>query len=313
MDALDITILHEMGIQPYGPTARPPETLKAAAVAKRLGLNPERVADRIARMREAGILLGFEVYPNYRHLNLDVACYYLRFRDDAVAAKALEEAQHVEGIASAFAFVGGEMNASVCGATPAEVDRKVALLVRLVGEGESKKLYDLVTPPVRRALDHLDWRILQAMRGDAFRADTEIGGSVGVSGKTVARRIDRMAEEGAFFVIPEVEWSAADGLLLAQVWLTATNVAAIPRLARDTFRDVLLLVDELAARPGVMESQFVVAARSMRELDGLLDRARAMPGVTSARALVLRDAREDYAWLDEAIAGRIRATAPPAA
>ena len=72
-----MAILREMGIQPYGALPRSPEMLKAPAVAKRLGANPERVADRIARMAEVGILLGYEVYPNYRHLNLDVACWWL--------------------------------------------------------------------------------------------------------------------------------------------------------------------------------------------------------------------------------------------
>lgn len=313
MDSLDVGILREMGIQPYGALPRPPETLKAPAVAKRLGVNPERVADRITRMREDGLLLGFEVYPNYRHLNLDVACYYLRFRDDAQAAKALDEAAHVEGIASAFAFIGGEMNASVCGASHAELERKISLLLRLTGGGEARKLYDLVTPPVRRALDHLDWRILQAMRGDAFRSDDDIGAMVGVSGKTVGRRIDRMSAEGAFFVIPEVEWAAAESVLLAQVWLSASDVSAIGRLARETFREQFLALDDLAAGPGITEAQFVVAARTMRELDQLVAKAREMPAVSSARSLLLRDAREDYAWLDEAIAGRVRATEPATA
>lgn len=315
MDALDVAILREMGVQPYGAVPRAPETLKAPAVAKRLAVNPERVADRIAKMQKDGILLGFEVYPNYRHLNLDVACYWLRFRDDAQAGVALAEAAHVDGIASAFAFVGGEMNASVCGASPAELERKVALLARLAGGGESRKLYDLVTPPVRRPLDHLDWRILQALRGDAFRAHPEVGAAVGVSGKTVARRLGRMAEEGAFFVVPEVEWAKAEGVILAQVWLTADtkSLPALPRAAGETFRDVLVTLDEPIAREGVKESQLVVAARSMRELDQLVKRAEGLPGVVGVRALLLRDAREDYAWVDEAIAGRIRATDPPAA
>ena len=312
MDVLDIAILREMGVQPYGALPRPPDTLKAPAVARRLGVNPERVADRLSRLSQAGVLLGYEAYPNYRHLNLDVACYWLRFRDDAQASRALEEAVHVEGIPSAFAFVGGEMNASVCGASLAELDRKVALLVRLAGGGESRKLYDLVTPPVRRALDHLDWRILQQLRGDAFRRHGEIAERVGASAKTVTRRIDRMASEGAFFVIPEIEWAKAEGILLAQLWLAATGAetSALPRLAVDALRDAVITHDEPIARAGVSEVQIVVAARSMRELDALVERARSLPGVTSARAQLLRDAREDYAWVDEAIAGRIRATAP---
>ena len=312
LDPLDVAILREMGVQPYGALPRPPETLRAPSVARRLGANPERVADRVARMQQAGIVQGFEVYPNYRHLNLDVACYWLRFRDDAQASAALEEAAHVDGIASAFAFVGGEMNASVCGATSLDLDRKIALLARLAGGGEWRKLYDLVTPPVRRPLDHLDWRILQALRGDALRPHAEVGKALGVSGKTVARRLDRMAGEGAFFVVPEIDWPKAPGVVLAQLWLTAASrdVGALPRLARDALQDALLTLDEPIAHEDVTGTQVVVAARSMREIDELVRRAQALPGVRGARALLLRDAREDYAWVDEAIAGRARATAP---
>lgn len=312
MDAFDLAILRELGIQPYGATPRPASTLKPAAVARRLGANPERVSDRLARLRDDGVLLGFDVYPNYRHLNLDVACYWLRFRDDAQADRALEEAAHVDGIASAYAFVGGEMNASACGNGPADLDRKVTLLTRLAGGGEFRKLYDLVTPPVRRALDHLDWRLVQALRGDALRPHEDIASGLGVSAKTVTRRFERMGEEGAFFVIPELEWAKAEGVVFAQLWLvaSATSVGALPRLAAAALRDHVVSVDDLATGPGVAEAQVVVAARSMREVEELTEKARALPGVTSARFLLLRDAREDYAWLDAAIAGRVRATAP---
>lgn len=315
VDAIDVAILREIGVQPYGASPRPPPTLKAPAIAKRLGLNAERVADRLTRMEESKLLLGYDVYPNYRHLNLDVACYYLRFRDDAAATRAIEEATRIAGIAGAYAFVGGEVNASACGATRADADRKVALLAQVAGASDSRKLYDLVTPPVRRALDQVDWRILQAMRGDALRSADAIGSIAGVSSKTVSRRVERMGEEGAFFVIPEVDWKAAEGLVFAQLWLSANEKAipSLPRLASDAFRDVLLFHDELIPREGVAETQLVVMARSMRELDGLVERARGLTGVTSARALVFRDAREDYAWLDEAIAGRVRATETPQA
>lgn len=313
MDQLDVAILREMGLQPYGATPRPPASLKPAAVAKRLGANPERVTDRVARMQESGLITGYEVYPNYRHLNLDVACYWLRFRDDAQASAALDEAAHVDGIASVYALLGGEANASVCGSTRAELDRKIALFARLAGGAEHRKLYDLVTPPVRRSLDHLDWRILQALRGQAFRPNSEVGEMLSISAKTVQRRLDRMAEEGAFFVIPELDLGKAAGVLLAQLWLVASaaTVPSLPRLAREAFPDELLTLDEPVGGAGTSETQLVVAAHSMGELDRLVERARGLPGVTSARALLLRDSREDYAWLDEAIAGRVHATAPP--
>lgn len=313
MDALDVGILREMGVQPYGARPRPPDTLKAASVAKRLNVNPERVADRLARLAEDGILLGYEVYPNYRHLNLEVACYHLRFGDDDQAARVLDEAAHVDGVASVYTFVGGEANASVCGASPAELDRKIDVLARLAGGGAWRKLYGLVTPPVRRPLDLLDWRILQALRGNAWRPNAEVGAVVGVSGKTVARRLERMAEEGAFFVIPELEMSKMEGVLLTQLWLSASGpdaLASLPRAAREAFHDVLLTHDEFKGGEGAMEAQLAVAARSMHDVARLTARARELPGVTSARALVLRDGRESYAWVDEAIAARIRVAAP---
>lgn len=310
MDTLDVQILREMGVQPYGALPRSPATLKAPHIAKRLGVNPERVADRIARLHESGVVLGYDVYPNYRHLNLDVACFWMRARDDAQATRALEEAAHVDGIASVYAFLGGELNISACGSSPNDVERKVALLARLVGEAEYRKLYDLVTPPVRRALDHVDWRIIQALRGNAMRSNEEVAERVGVSAKTVSRRVERMAEEGAFFVIPELDIQAAEGMVIAQIWLTATHrdIAALPRLASEALGGAVLTMDELIPHDGVTETQFAVAARSVRELESLVERAKALPGASGARALLFRDAREDYAWLDDAIAGRVRAT-----
>lgn len=308
MDAFDVRILRALGLQPYGIEPRPRSLARAPSVAKRLGSSPERVADRLKRLEESGILTGFEVYPNYRHLGYRVACYWFRMRDDEQVDAAMREAEHVEGAVASYAFYGGELFIPLASRSMAEEERRLRLLLKLVGDAHAEKWYDLVTPPMRRELDATDWRVLRALRGNAFRPNADVANDLGMSAKTVQRRIDRMGEEGAFVVLPEVEWARVPNLLIVSLAfrLPPTRAGEIVRHIAATYDDELLTTDSPSAPgSGFADYQVVVAANSPREAEELRRRGQAIDGVESVRASILRDAREDYSWIDEAIDARI--------
>ncbi|HLE97881.1 MAG TPA: AsnC family transcriptional regulator [Candidatus Thermoplasmatota archaeon] len=314
MDALDVRILRTMDIQPFGRVPRPPETVKAPSIARRLKVNPERVADRIARMERSGVIEGYEVYPNYRQVGYDSCCYFLRLGDDDRVDAAIDRLMPLEGVAGCYAFLGGDMCVNFCYRNPIDMERQLRVLVAIAKEGgEVHKYYDLELPTVRRPLSNLDWRIVKALRGNAFRAHAEVGAELGVSAKTVKRRFDRMGEEGAFFIIPEVDLAAFEGAVMV-VFLFHLDPDAAPQTVHGidrAFDDVALVVDP-PTNLSLGNYSLGCVTRSAAEVEALRRRALAIKGVARVRVAAFRRVAEDYSWLDAAIEDRLRATREPA-
>src|SRR5688572_12512390 len=98
-----------MGLQPFLTWPHPPERLKATKIAKDLGLSPETVKERIARLEKDGTIQGYEVYPNFRHLGLLSTTYHFRVPDTTQKTRALEQVGRAEGVVGVYNFVGPDV------------------------------------------------------------------------------------------------------------------------------------------------------------------------------------------------------------
>ncbi|HEX9708984.1 MAG TPA: AsnC family transcriptional regulator, partial [Candidatus Thermoplasmatota archaeon] len=233
MDPLDLKILRSMGVRPYGPKPSDPESLRVARVAKAIGVEPETVRARLARMEQSGFLRCYQVYPNLAHLGLQGSAYLFRVADDDKKADAIEKAALVDGLTEVHNFLGAEMCLDLAYRSPAELSRKLKLLSEITGDRAPERFYDREMPRVSRPLAPMDWRILKALRGRAKRPLGEVAEEVGASVKTVRRRHARMGAEGSFFAVPAVDASRAPGVILYELlFYTSPGAArsAVPRI-----------------------------------------------------------------------------------
>jgi DNA-binding Lrp family transcriptional regulator len=308
MDALDIRILRAMGIQPYGRTPRPLDHLRAPHIARALKVSPERVRGRIAKMESSGLIQGYDLYPNYRHLGLEATWYYYNLEDEDAAEGAGAKLAPVEGVGACCWFLGGMMCVNVLYRSPADLERKLKVMRALAGEGGLHKLYDVEMPHVHRPLTRTDWKVLQALRGHALRPLPEVAHAVGASTKTVRRHLDRMGKEGAFLPFPFLDISRAEGAILFYLTVRFGQDAPpdpVAAMAR-AFEGSMLATDRIAS-PEFGSLLVMLAARSTAEVNALRKRAAKVPGVARASPLMFAGAQEDEAWVDEAIAERLKA------
>src|SRR3989337_1700015 len=98
-----------MGTQAYGRSPKPIAALKSGAIAKALRLPPERGRAPSAGMEEAGLISGYGIVPNSRHLGVETSWYYYAFPDDDAVDRAMEKLEPVDGVAACCAFLGGVM------------------------------------------------------------------------------------------------------------------------------------------------------------------------------------------------------------
>ncbi|HEX9708782.1 MAG TPA: hypothetical protein VGB42_02260 [Candidatus Thermoplasmatota archaeon] len=312
MDALDIRILGAMGIQPYGRAPRPLDQMRAPSIARALKVSPERIRARIAKMESSGLIQGYDLYPNYRHLGLEATWFYYALEDEDEADDAGARLAPVEGIGACCWFLGGTMCVLVLYRSPPDLVRKLKLLRALAGKGGLHKLYDVELPHVHRPLTRTDWKVVQALRGNALRPLPEVARAAGASTKTVRRHVDRMGREGAFIPFPLLDLSKAPGAILFYLTIRfGPDAPADPaRAVAHAFEGSLLATDRISS-PDFGSLLLVLAASSTSEVSALRRRASKLPGVAKATPLMFAGAQEDEAWIDEAVAERLKAARGP--
>lgn len=307
MDATDIRIVREMGIRPYGRSPRNPESLREAAIARRLGLDLKTVKGRIERMEGTGFLRGYEIVPNLGHFGMQGSGYLYRVVEPDAKREALKRVEPTEGLLEVHDFLGAEVCVDVAYRSPEELASKLKTLGDTMGDRSPLRFYDRVLPPVNRVLSPLDWRILQKLRGRAQRPLADVAADVGVTLKTVRRRFDRMAGEGSFFMVPLLDPSRATGLVLFELLVYAN-----PDAPRETLERVLAVLDEnhvyhyTPASRALGNFDVLLFGESVADVERLLLAAKAVPGVARVDSLLFRGWRDHSGWMDARIAEAAR-------
>lgn len=308
MDALDVRIVRELGIMPFSVWPHPPTALKPRAIAERLHVSVDAVKDRLRGLERDGVIRGYEIYPNFRHFGLQLASYRFRLTDEAKRVRATQDAENADGVFLITGFLGSDVCIDICHRSPQELQRRMSLLSRLMGDATPTAFYEYALPPVPRELSPLDWRILQAMRGDPRRSLDELADDIGVSGRTVKRRYERMAQEGAFDIVANFDPGALQGytLFLLMLSLRPGATERESRSALNAFGDRWFYS---WSPPGLPNSSIYAAmlGASMGEIEAVRREAETISVVARAETLVPVDLRSNARWIDEAIAERARA------
>ncbi|HEV8359905.1 MAG TPA: winged helix-turn-helix transcriptional regulator [Candidatus Thermoplasmatota archaeon] len=310
MDALDIRLLRGMGARPYGKLPKDPETLRASHLAREVGTSVVTAKERIARMEGIGVIAGYQVYPNLRHLGLASTAFLHRVPDEDRKARALEEAKLVDGLMEVHDFLGPPVCIDVAYAGAGELERKVRLLANQTGDAAPLRLYEREMPAVERPLKHLDWRILAALRGRALRPLQEIADELKVNPRTVKRHYDAMAKEGSFLAVPLLDLGKAEGLFPFFL-----NFSTGPNPSRATLETILHTFEERRVHTyfpcdtRLGNLGLMLFAKSAAEVEEMRHRGAALPGVQRVGSWVYKGFHDYTPWLDDAIAARVKASA----
>lgn len=301
-------IIRAMGLRPYDRHPKAPDALKPSNVAREVGTSVVTAKERIARMEEIGVIAGYQVYPNFRHLDLGARGYFFRVRSEGRKREAVREMSGLAGLLELHDFLGNGVCADFAFEGAKELAAKLAFLSRHSGDRNPRRFYDRHMPAVRRRLSVLDWRILQALRGRARRPLAEVSEAVGVSGRTVKRRYEAMAREGSFFVVPMLNPAKAEGLILFELlfYLREPAKAATINAILGAF-DERRVYTYRPVSPEMGNFDMLLFAKSLEEVEALRQQAAAIPGVAKAEAWLFQGFFDHGAWIDQAIAQRARA------
>lgn len=300
MDALDARILQQLGVEPFAGLGHRPTGLRATDVARALGRNVRIVQDRISRMEESGVIAGYAMVPNPRHLGLELTTLYVPTKA-AAGRSDMEALSDLDGFVQVIAYLGGGVCLSMSHKSPEERERRMKNASRLAGDaGPALAMYAHVLPEVTRELTPLDWRIIAPLAANAKRTLEDVADEVGVTVKTLRARLKRLRDQGSIDEVARLDFSKMEGIMPFEVavWCSDPQAAAI-RLV-DRLRENYW--GHFVGPPnGYCDVLLRVFTHTPAEANDLVRAASGVAGVREAAALMAAGAHENPGWIQEAI------------
>ncbi len=269
------------------------------SVARKLGIDEVTIRNRIKRLQQSGFLKGWRVLVNPSLVSVRFAQLWLNVRplsakDDLIAKLSL-----IHGVAVISDYYGSGLTVIIIYENEISAKREFELIKRMAN-AESMVHGNIPFPGCTIELTHTDWRIIRAIQADPRQSYPIIAREVGISQKTVKRRLQRMIEERALFVIPSLNPKALEGAIIADLVV----FYASPESKAGVDKRIVSRLDELLIRAQVSDMEhgfFNLIIWNISKAKEILAWVREQPGVGSAFIELVQDRIELYESLNEPV------------
>jgi DNA-binding Lrp family transcriptional regulator len=170
-----------------------------SSIARRLGVDEETVRRRLKLAERSGVLQGFQLIPNPHLFKMESAAVELEVERTERKSIALSQIKLVEGVILVVDFHGERLRTVFYYDNERSLARKLQLLSSICGD-RGERHWTERFPPCNIRMRETDWRILESMRKEARRSLSEVAERIGVSTRTVKRRLTAMTQGNAFYL-----------------------------------------------------------------------------------------------------------------
>ena len=297
MDKLDVAVIRELlqGL-PTSPT-RPGIRLSFRAVARRLGVPEGAVRARARRLVDSGFIRGWAVHPNPNLLGLNERVLLVEASRGS-ERDTVEKLMLIEGTVLLVNYHGNAMGVIFFYKDEKSLQRKTDLVEKVTG-GTVLASADMSFPPCDLRLRLVDWKILAALQERIGAPYAEIARGLGLSTRTVKRRVTRMTKGGAAFVLA----SGDESKLRDTVRCDLIILWGDQRLRGPAQAELLHLLADYNFFSGLWTSfsVFNLLLPNVQIARDLLEKASALKGVEGARVEFLQERHEAYDTLRDQI------------
>lgn len=289
-----------MGLHPFEPWSRA-GPIRTSQLARALHVTEKTARERLRKLEKEGAIAGYEIHVNLRHLQLDWTTFHFRVpsrkKEEALAAVA-----EVDGVVGIQEFVGDDVFIDIYASDDAERQRRLTLIRRLLG-GEGVAWYEHEMPEVDGALAPLERRIIVALRGRARTPAAALAKELGLTSRTIERRLGSLLAHGHAAILPRVDWTKSPRLIPFALTIDA-DPAVVPALRKQA--PALAAADccrhswsATCCEPGSGTNlSLALYAGSLTQMEEVRQRFATQEGVREAKVLLPARRREPTLWLE---------------
>jgi len=185
------------------------------AIARNLDIDELTVRNRLRRLHRMGFLKGWRMFVNPALLGVDLVQVLIEYRSSS-REQLIEELRESPAITVIVEHLGKSMWVAFACEKNQSSDSEVKLIEELAG-AKTSALFRIRFPNSDLKLSRTDVDIIKSLSRDPRKPYSDAAKELGLSSRTVRRRLGGLVEGKAIFVIPSMDPSALEGALLADL------------------------------------------------------------------------------------------------
>ncbi len=282
MDELDVKILRslisERAVSPSNASVK----LSLRAIAKHVGADDMTVSYRFKKLQESGGMPVWSLLVNPAFFGYKVADVIADVQPESAKPDMIRKLKLVHEITGMVNFYGKGIRIFMIYNGDESRSRTIELISRITNAEKITQSRMPMPQSLTKDLTAIDAAIIRALSNDARKSSVLVAKELGLSAKTVRKRVDRLRKEYTILPLPVLNIESIPGLIpiyLSYVYSNNEVKTSVDREIVSHF-DSGYITGSFADPDG---GNVVIGAPTMAEVPKCLEWAKSQPGVASAR------------------------------
>ncbi len=306
MDKLDIKILRELvqgQAYPYQTDFR----RSFRIIGKKFQVDEDTVKNRVEKLRRLGLWEGSWLILNPRLLGLSTVVLAFdvppQSKDDLMPKLRL-----IEDVRSIRNYYGSLISMVLYCESEQSIRKRIELISR-VSNTEKMLTSSIPYPKCEISLSKTDREIVRNIQRDPRKSYNVIAKELGVSSKTVKRRLERMVEGKALFVVWSANLEAFEGAILADLRVIPDSNES----RSEVDQKIISRLEDYLYYSGLWEglSIFLLIVPSVSKMQETVKWVKEQRGVSNARIDILLERIALFEQSSEALEKKFRSVLSP--
>jgi DNA-binding Lrp family transcriptional regulator len=286
LDKLDISLLNALAVNHGVPPGIPVLRKSFRSLARDLQVDQATVRRRMRRFQESGVLVDWYLGVNPALTGHRIANVWLEVETQGDKRKIVERLLMVRGVERVCNYLGSRLSFVLVFREDEELGAALKQATDMAGLG--KVFYEVgAVPPPNLIPSATDMALIGSLGQDPWKPNAAVARELRLSTRTVKRRITRLSENGAIYMLPVLDLRAIQGILPVElvVYYTSTDERyAVNKRVMAQIRDEVVF-SRTAESHGYFALNVVNAAR----LDNIQRWAKQEKGVKGVHTEVLQE------------------------
>ncbi len=266
-----------------------------STMARRIGFDEETIRMALKRAEQAGLIQGWRLVLNPHFLRSKLAGLQVEVeverKTDAISKIGL-----VEGVIIIFDYHGKSLRVVLYYESEQALRRKIEL-IRRISESKEVSYWKVKSPPSGLRLRQIDWKIFQAVRKDPRQDIANVARKVGVSTRTVNRRLKLMIQEKVACLIAVRNIKNSKGVTCSLlIYCSERGKKRVSELARSR-------LDRVDFAFSSVSDLFILTLNlgNLCEAEELIGQIRRLEGVNQIKMGVMKEFIFVDNWIDDVV------------
>ena len=267
------------------------------SIARNLGLSGRAVQTRIKRMICGGVILSFDIGFDVSLLGLNACISNVWLKGDVSKSKLLSELKKIKNIY----FVTFDINNTLTILFHYHSLKDLEKIIEKIG---FIKHIAKINPQIPRSrhytevkLSSMDWKIILSLNHNARKKNHEVAKELGVSTKTIKRRLDRLIKDNVIFFTTDVDISKAKNYIIYVLSIgleIGIKREKICSEIKNKFSTIWGMVGTV--QPGI---GLFMYAQQLSEIEDVVEEVKGINGVKTAKPLLCTSYHRFTEWYDK--------------